>query len=251
VPDTSDPARRVVVSVDMESYSRRDNALQYRAQLAFRKIMEQASDEIGLDRVKWLIQQAGDGELAILPAGTSERRLMSGLADSLDRLLREYNHGLEARARLRLRVGVHEGPVHLDGANGYPGEAVVTVCRLVDSPQLKAALKRFPDATVAMIVSDRIHADVVRQYRDLRPERYQRITASIPDKDFEEVAWMYIPHEDLTRDRAGHEIRHDPVPSHRETAGGPPSVTNYGQANIGDHGTINVSHHGATGERWR
>ncbi|WP_446220717.1 hypothetical protein [Micromonospora sp. IBHARD004] len=181
----------------MESYSGRDNVLQYRAQLAFQKIMKDACEELGFDRVNWLIQQGGDGELAILPPGTSERAVVTRLAPTVDRLLREHNRGLVPEARIRLRIGVHQGLVHLDGANGYPGDAVVTVCRLVDSPQLKAALRQFPGAAVALIVSDRIYQDIVRHYHDLRPEHFLCVTAKLPEKIFEAVAWIYVPGENI------------------------------------------------------
>ncbi|MGW3619133.1 hypothetical protein [Micromonospora arida] len=194
----TDPDRRVLVAVDMESYSGRDNVLQHRAQLAFREVMATACDELGFDRANWLIQQGGDGELAILPPGASERAVVTRLTPVLDRLLREHNRGLRHEARIRLRVGVHEGPVHLDGANGYPGDAVVTVCRLVDSPQLKAALRQFPGAAVALIVSDRLYHDIVRQYQDLRPEHFQQVTARLPEKHFEATAWIYVPGETIS-----------------------------------------------------
>ncbi|GAA3781237.1 hypothetical protein GCM10022225_82020 [Plantactinospora mayteni] len=193
--DFADPHRRVLVAVDMESYSVRDNVLQYRAQQALQKIMQSACDEAGLDRAKWRVQQGGDGQLAILPAGTSERVVATRLTPLIDRLLREHNRGLAPEARVRLRLAVHEGPVHLDGANGYPGDAVVDVCRLVDSPQLKNALRRFPGAEAALIVSDRIYQDVVRHYQDLRPEHFLRVMASLPDKKFEAPAWIYVPGE--------------------------------------------------------
>ncbi|WP_305784134.1 hypothetical protein [Symbioplanes lichenis] len=239
MPQIADPTRRIIVSVDMESYSRRDNMLQYRAQQSFRDIMSQASDELGLDRSNWTIQQAGDGELATLPPGTSERHLISQLPTTLDRLLRQHNHGLEQQAQVRLRVAVHEGLVHLDGANGFPGEAVVTVSRLIDSPQLKAALKRFPSAGVAMIVSDRIYQDVVRQYRELRPERYQQVTAALPDKGFEQTAWIHVPDEDAS----GAQDSPGPGPATTPPVPGGRAVTNVnnGQANMGDNGTITNS----------
>ncbi|MGN9811534.1 hypothetical protein ACTMSW_19530 [Micromonospora sp. BQ11] len=187
----------MLVAVDMERYSGRDNVLQYRAQLAFQKIMTEACEELGFDRANWLIQQGGDGELAILPAGTSERTVVSRLTPTVDRLLREHNRGLVPEARIRLRIGIHEGLVHLDGANGYPGGAVVTVCRLIDSPQIKEALRLFPRAAVALIVSDRIHQDIVRHYQDLTLEHFRRVSAKVPGKDFEATAWIYVPGENI------------------------------------------------------
>jgi hypothetical protein len=195
----SDPTRHLLLNVDVERYSGRDNLLQWRVQQALSAVLEQARDELGLDPAGWLVQPSGDGQLVILPPGTSERTVVTRLAPTLDRLLREHNHGLSPEARIRLRIGVHEGLLHLDGANGFPGEAVVTVCRLVDAPQLRATLRRFPGAQVALIASDRLYQDVVRHYRDLRPEHFLRVRASLPEKDFDAVAWIHVPGEDAAR----------------------------------------------------
>jgi hypothetical protein len=195
VAEFQEPHRRVVVAVDMESYSKRNNILQHRAQLAFREIMTEATTEVGLDRVDWVIQQGGDGELAILPPQTSERTVVARLAPVADRLLRAHNQGLTAEGKVRLRIAVHQGLVHLDGANGFPSAAVVHVCRLVDSPQLKAALRDHPGADVALIVSDELYQDVVQQYRDPRPEQFAKVSAEIPEKNFRTTAWIYLPGE--------------------------------------------------------
>lgn len=213
--DPADPSRHLVLCVDVERYSSRDNVLQWRVQQALPLIMQRAREELGLGPDGWLVQPSGDGQLAILPPGTSERKVVTRLAPTVDRLLREHNHGLAPEARIRLRIGVHEGLVHLDGANGFPGEAVVTVCRLVDSPQLKVALRRFPDAQVALIVSDRLYRDVVRHYPDLRPEHFLRVTASLPEKDFEAAAWIYVPGENAAA--AGMEQLSTPDPEQPST----------------------------------
>jgi hypothetical protein len=203
------PHRRMLISVDMERYSRQDNETQYRSQQLFAQVMRDAADELGLDRVRWITQQGGDGEFAILPDGTLERRVVGELVFALDRLLGRENPQRAAGARVRLRVAIHEGLVHLDGANGFPGEAVVTVCRLVDAPDLKAALRAFPDANVALIVSDEIYRGVVRAYRKPRPDRFRKIDVRMPDKGFAADAWIFVPDEDAagagptTEGRAG------------------------------------------------
>lgn len=192
------PDRRLLVAVDMERYSRQDNHAQYRSQQAFQQSMREAADELDLDRASWMTQQGGDGELAILPPGASEITVVAALAPTLDRILRAHNRSLVREARVRLRVAVHEGLVHLDGANGYPGEAIVTTCRLVDAPPLKQALRSFPHANVALIVSERVYHDIVLHYPDLRPERFQQVSVRLPDKGFEAEAWIFVPDEDLT-----------------------------------------------------
>jgi hypothetical protein len=242
VAGISHPQRRVMVSIDMESYSKRSNGLQHRAQEAFKRIMEDAAVESGLDRTDWLTQQGGDGELGILPPGTSERAVLQ-LVSVLDRMLREHNQGLAPEARVRLRIAVHQGLVHLDGANGFSGRPIVEVSRLVDSPQLKAALRAFPGANAALVVSDSIYHEVVEQYEDLRPEQFARVIASIPDKDFSTPAWIYVPGENAATRQVP--VEQPSPPAEPSTPAAPTGsqvfngINAYGPATFGNH---NVQH---------
>ncbi|GIG92402.1 hypothetical protein [Plantactinospora endophytica] len=193
------PERRLLISVDMERYSRRGNVRQYEAQQAFQQLLHEAATAVGLDRISWKTQQAGDGELAILPADAREPQVIGRLVPDLNRRLRHYNSSRLPEARVRLRVALHQGLVHLDGANGFPGTAVIEVCRLCDARQLKKALTLFPDAGVALIVSSGIYREVVSEYpEELRPERFRRIEVHLPDKDFRESAWICVVDEDLS-----------------------------------------------------
>ncbi|MDG6100898.1 hypothetical protein Daura_01810 [Dactylosporangium aurantiacum] len=191
------PRRCVLVAVDMERYSPRDNLRQYQAQHLFREVMAEAVAGIGLDRDSWTTQQSGDGELAILPADASELTVVADFVPALDRVLRERNRNLLPEAKVRLRVAIHQGLVHLTGANGFPGEAVVEVSRLLDADPLRRALTTFPRASVALIVSRSIFQDVVRHgYRGLRPERFRQVRVAV--KQLTMDAWICVPDEDVS-----------------------------------------------------
>ena len=234
-----DPHRRVVVAVDMESYSKRSNVLQHRAQVAFKQIMEKACAEAGLDRNSWRIQPGGDGELAILPPQVSERAVVGRLAPVVDRLLRQHNQGLAPEARIRLRLAVHQGLVHLDGANGFPSDAVVHVCRLNDSPQLKQVLRTHRGANAALIVSDSVYRDVIVHYQDLRPDQFAKVAAEIPEKNFEATAWIHVPGE--TTGGGGPRVDEPrPVPPASAPAAGQVfhGVTTHGPTQFGNHNTM-------------
>ncbi len=232
----------------MADYSKRNNWLQYEAQKDFHRIMDEAAEELAVDRPAWMQQQAGDGELAVLPAEASERALVAKLTPTLDKLLRQHNLGRSPAGRVRLRVAIHQGLVHLDGSNGFPGEAVVTVSRLVDSPVIKDALRnRFPHADVALIVSDQLYNDVVCQYHDLRPDLFQKVLAELPDKGFAQPAWLYVPNENAAQDGAREQSPRpdDPSPSEAGTSK-PPPVQRWdhnkasGPTIFGNHGTQNL-----------
>jgi hypothetical protein len=193
------PERRLLMTADMERYSGRGNLQQYAAQRAFRDMLERAAAAVGLAPPEWRRQETGDGELAALPSSVPEPVVLGRLLPELDRLLREHNRSLLPEAKVRLRVAVHQGLVHLDGPTGWPGNAVIEVCRLLDAQQLRRALREFPRAAVAVIVSEGIFRDVVAEhYEGLRPERFREVDVSIPDKNFRASAWIYVVDEDVT-----------------------------------------------------
>lgn len=195
----SPPNRRMVVSVDMQSYSHRDNIAQYQAQQIFHDVIAAAVCEVGLDRSAWTTQQGGDSELAILPSDISEPAVLGRLAPRLDRMLRDVNRNLLPAAKVRLRMAVHEGLVHLDGANGYPGDAVNVVSRLRDARCLKRALAAFPNAGLALIVSGPIYRDVVAQrYEGINSDRFRKVLVDEPEKKFQAEAWICVMDEDVT-----------------------------------------------------
>ena len=193
------PERRLLISVDMARYSRRSNLQQYEAQQDFQRLLHDAARAVGIDRATWLTQQAGDGELAVLPQDVPESRVIGRFVPELNRLLRQYNVSRVPAARVRLRVAVYQGPVHLDGANGFPGSAAIGVSRLCDAPQLKHALASFPEAGVALIVSDDIYRDVVNENpEENRPERFRQSEVSDQEKGFREFAWLCVLDEDMS-----------------------------------------------------
>jgi len=178
-----------VVCVDRQR-CRPDNEFQYRAQRAFRQVMADAVDELGLDRGGWVTSPGGDGALAVLPPGVAGPRLVGDLVFAVDRLLAAVNEDRPVDARVRGRIAIHEGPVHLDGAPGFPGSGVVTVIRLIDAPAVQVALRDRPAANVALIVSGQIYENLVLAYGRPRPDRFVRVDVSL---DVAQQAWIFVP----------------------------------------------------------
>ncbi|RKN22591.1 hypothetical protein D7147_08070 [Micromonospora musae] len=245
----SQPSRRLIMAVDMESYSRHDDAGQARVQTDFRHLMQRAAEQCGLQRTGWEIQPTGDGELALFPPGTSEPRVIADLVPAMDRILRDHNRDVAPHAKVRLRVAIHQGLV-TKTENGYAGSAVVAAARLVDADPLKDALKRFPQATVVMIVSSTIFREVVSQsYSGIRKERYGRVDVRV--KSFAEDAWIFVPDEDFNLAAPSPSRTYDaspcgdaeeaPQPAPPATSGSRFSfgtVTNHGPTVFGDHARI-------------
>ncbi|GAB7052202.1 hypothetical protein [Catenuloplanes indicus] len=232
------PVRRVQVGADLEGYSKLRNREQRRAQALFQHVLQAAAADAGLDRGEWITQSSGDGEIAILPAEVDETRVAGRFVPAVDGLLRRHDERRPARERLRLRMAVHQGLVHLDGASGFPGEAVVHLARLLDAPVLKQALAAYAGASVALAVSPEIYRDLCSYPGGLRPEWFREETVSVPAKGFTAQAWISVLGEDVNeRARLSAEATPDVLATGekdgRYVTG---DVDNTGQWVQGDHG---------------
>jgi hypothetical protein len=156
-------ASRLCVAVDAEGYGRRDLAGQLRVQSRLVQVLDEVGGAVGLDRSWWDRQDQGDGELALMPAGTDVAELAPGIVRSMADSLDELNQDLVEQARLRLRLALHEGEIRR-GASGYAGDAAVVVCRLRDSEELRAALRASPDAPLAVGVTESLFADIAEGF---------------------------------------------------------------------------------------
>ncbi|GIG65136.1 hypothetical protein [Phytomonospora endophytica] len=193
--------RRLLVTVDMERYSRKDNRSQFEAQLTFRRALDSALAEYGVTVPEWDVQRAGDSVLALLRAEIIEIATIVGpVSARIDELLREHNRDRNDLGRVRLRMAVHEGAVHPNGPNGVPGDAVNLVCRLRDAQVLKRILKAFPDAALALMVSPRVYDDVVHpQYCGIRRDRFRKVAVVDDEHDLRTEGWLSVVGEDVSR----------------------------------------------------
>ncbi|MFI6705500.1 hypothetical protein ACIBF7_03650 [Nonomuraea sp. NPDC050478] len=191
----SDFSRRLVVAVDAEGYGRGDDLRHDSIQSGLAQVMDRGAREAGLRRETWARQEAGDGEVIILPEGEPELRVIDDLIRRVRKALRDHNRDRRDDARLRIRVSIGHGVVKR-GAMGFVGQVVVTICRLLDARAARAALKANPRADLVLILTDRLYEDVVRQlHTSYRPESFTRL--EVPTKERTEIAWMWIPSEDL------------------------------------------------------
>jgi hypothetical protein len=183
--------RRMCVACDLEHYSRRPDNGQIEAQRAMARMLKEAGERGALERAQWLTQQQGDGELALLPPGVDEARVITSLWRELREGLYRYNRHASAAARLRMRIAVHEGQTYI-ADNGFAGDAINTVCRLRDCAEVKDALSA-SDGDLVLIVSDRIFCDVIRGYdaHDLPPSAFTEVNVTMPDKDFRARAFVF------------------------------------------------------------
>lgn len=190
---TTRPAVRLCLAVDTESYSRFNTGEAARSQERLVDVLTRARREAGLRETEVDLQQSGDGQFSILPAGVDESVVIPRLVAGIESALASTNEDLSAHARLRLRVAMHRGHVAA-GVNGWLGGATIAVHRLLDSTPVRDALRHRRDADFALIVSDVLFTDVIADgYGSLDPAAFTPVEARLPEKNFAQRAWVYVP----------------------------------------------------------
>jgi hypothetical protein len=184
--------RRIVTVSDVEGYSKLPYADQRDLQNRTADIQDQAAVHARLDRREAAIQPTGDGELTAWPPETNDLNLIADYVRELTAEVDRVNRTLRQASRIRLRLSISAGLVN-EGALGLTGQAPIKASILVNSDQVRQALHRHPERSLAVIVDDTLYQDVVlSRLCGLRPEDYRRVV--IRDKyRTEHVAWITVP----------------------------------------------------------
>ncbi len=184
---------RLCLAADIEGFSRFHNPEAARAQQRFLDVLVRARRHADLDEAQVELQQAGDGQFAVLPPALDESIVIPKLVDGLALYLAESNVDLNDHARLRLRVALHRGHVSW-GVNGWIGDSTIAVHRLLDCSAIRSALRANPAADFALIVPDTLYRDVIaHHFGGLNPRTFDKVTARLPGKQFVEQAWIHLP----------------------------------------------------------
>lgn len=185
---TPDPVPRSLVAVDIEGFGRRGDLEHVELRKGLRDVCGEAFAQINASDVYQ--EDRGDALLIVVGPDVPKPRLVNDLVRELDTALRLRNSSRLPRARMRLRVALHNGEVLLDGG-GLAGETVVALMRLLDADQVRQALTTAPH-DLAVIVSDRMHHDAVMPgHRGIDPAEYREVRVS--RKEFDQSAWIRVP----------------------------------------------------------
>jgi hypothetical protein len=183
-----------LLSVDMERSgdALRDSEAFVQFRRALFKVLKHAFEASGIDWVSCIRHDTGDGMIVIIPPEFHKSLLIYPLLERLSAGLRHHNRYAGAATGIRVRVAIHAGDVRID-EYGVTGRPKVLLARLLDAAPLKTALAKAPDtATVAAIVSDSFHEDVIcHGHVGIDPELYTPVTVRV--KETEARAWLHIP----------------------------------------------------------
>lgn len=182
---------RFVFGVDVQKYSARSTRLQLGLQSDLRNLLDEAADNVGLNRELWDRQPGGDGEVAVLPHRTDLVTMVRRFVLELDALLTDHNEDHGPEARMRLRLAMHIDPVS-PGEFGAAGPALVVLSRLLDSAPVREALVRQPEAGLALIISEPVYTKtVLSELGGLRPAQFSPVQVEV--KDFRQTAYVFVP----------------------------------------------------------
>lgn len=185
-----EPVHRSIVAVDIESYSKRLNPEQIDLRDGLRDVLSSAFEDAGISRESLRRQDQGDAELVLIRPAVPKTRLLSEFVSSIHSRLSRYNERQDKPDRMRLRMAIHAGEVHLD-RTGFPGEAVVAATRLRDAAPLRRALALTP-GDLAVIVSERIYHEIVRhRYPGIFTDEYREVI--VREKSFRQRGWIRTP----------------------------------------------------------
>jgi hypothetical protein len=210
------------MAADAAGYRAGNDFDQAAVQRGLLEVMDGAASAVGVRRLEWQRQPAGDGEFAVLPPEESEPLVVDPFIRELDAQLRRYNLPRQPWARLRLRMAVHFGRLS-PADNGFAGPAPIVATSLVNSQVLRQALRDAPEANLALLLSPQVFDDTVATLATtLRPEQFRQVRISEPK--FTSEAWLMVP---------GADVHTLPV-DHPEPAG----EARYTQTNTASGGTV-------------
>lgn len=160
------PLHRLIVAVDVEGSTKRNNAAKGDLRRCLYELLERALKAAGIT-ARHLEQHTdrGDGVLILIRPHDDVPKtvVLSRLIPKLTALLTEHNASIaRPELQLRLRAVVHAGEVHGDD-NGFYGYDLDVACRLLDSTKLKRALKEQTTSPLALVISDEIYDLVVAE----------------------------------------------------------------------------------------
>jgi predicted ATPase len=194
---------RTIVAVDVERFGdpRRTNPDQVVVRCGLYRALERAFGNAGIPWDRCQREDRGDGVLLLAPPELPKSPFAGSLPGGLASALREHNAARRAPEQIRLRMALHAGEVSYD-EHGVTAAAINLTFRLLDAPQLRAALGSSP-GVLALIASSWFFDEVIRHDAAVDPATYRPARISV--KETTATAWIALPDHPYPPDAADRE----------------------------------------------
>ncbi|THA73701.1 hypothetical protein [Streptomyces sp. A0592] len=184
--------RRLCLIVDVEKYSGRSHRAQMRVQDGVAHALDYACERGGVRRQECALQDRGDGQLLLLPAGVDEAKAVPGLVQGLRDMLPVLNARAATDEQIRLRAALAQGSVQR-APLGFVAWSVELASRLLDSAELRTALAESAGSDMALIVSDDLYSDTFATGAGgLTGSAFRPVRVDLPEKRFSSDAWISV-----------------------------------------------------------
>ncbi|MFJ3650880.1 nucleotidyl cyclase domain-containing protein [Streptomyces murinus] len=234
---------RAVLAVDIErSAGRGDRALlEIRARLT--EMLKEAFEASGVDWSACLRHDLGDGLRVTAPAGTRKAALVHPLVPELALRLRTYNRGAAPLTRIRVRIALHAGDVHVSPDGTVAGSPLEVLARLLDAPPARAALAGAPQTVPAsLLLSGHFYDETVRHgHLGLFPEDFRKVGFTV--KEHTADAWLQLPGREPPPDPDTAGAAPEPADVQEEPAGSGAAGSKMVNKASG-HGVVYATQHG-------
>ena len=182
---------RTILVVDVEGFGdeHRTGAHQVAVREGLYRALENAFTASGIPWPDCRREDRGDGVFMLIPPHVPKSLLVESFPGHLAGALREHNVLHSPQARIRLRMALHAGEMHLD-SHGATGRSVNLAFRLLEASELKSALTR-TSGVVAVIVSSWFFDEVVQNSPASDPAAYRKVEIAV--KETSTTAWIFVP----------------------------------------------------------
>lgn len=199
--------QRLCLAVDLRQYSRHPPAEHVDGQTRLVRVIEHAVHRTRVSRIRVQRQDQGDGLLAVFPSDTDDIRVVPALVLGLRDGMYQTNCSPGPFGRMRMRSAIGRGSVSRS-PSGYVGDCVITVSRMVDSIELRAAIEDREHSDLALAITQELHTDVIAPSPPGLPaSEFMPAELANPDKEFVTSAWMYVPRSAPARDLTAGAVR--------------------------------------------
>jgi HD domain len=189
------PRCRVIVALDIERSTSRPDPVKGALRTMLYELFDAALRSAGVDadrRDRFI--DRGDGLLALIDPA-DQGLVLDRVVPVFSQLLTGYNARIadpgDRQRELRVRVVLHSGEIN-DDDNGPFGETLDTAFRLLDAPQVKAAL-RAAHEPLLLVISGEVYQSAVRHdpAETGHPAFRRLVTAKVAGHDHQ--GWIPIP----------------------------------------------------------